>query len=370
MGDVLPNGLVTRPRPLIDSLNSDRWLKAEERTTELIACIQPNQASEERRNAVADYVQKHITNSFTCQVFTFGSFPLKTYLPDGDINLTVISKSSNLRESLPSEVRDMLETEENNQNAEFLVKEVQYIQAEEKIIKCVVDNIAVNIAFNQFGGLCNLCFLEEADILINQNGLFKRSIILIKAWCYYESRLGSHNELISAYALGILVVYIFHLYNNHFAGPLEVLYRFLELFSIFNWDCYCVSLWGPVSIFSLPDVTAEPPRLDSGELLLKEVFLTTCNSVSDALFPDGQDNRQEIFDRQHFNVIDPFRATNNLCRSISKGNFYRIRSAFTFGAKRMERLLVCPQEDLVAEVNQLFTNTLERHGRGISPSTG
>lgn len=130
------------------------------------------------------------------------------------------------------QVRDMLDNEENNQNAGFHVKEVQYIQAEEKIIKCVVDNIAVNIAFNKFGGLCNLCFLEEADILINQNGLFKRSIILIKAWCYYESSLGGHDSLISAYALGILVVYIFHLYNNHFAGPLEVLYRFLELFSI------------------------------------------------------------------------------------------------------------------------------------------
>ncbi|KAI3699086.1 hypothetical protein L2E82_43112 [Cichorium intybus] len=119
------------------------------------------------------------------------------------------------------QVRDMLDNEENNQNAGFHVKEVQYIQAEEKIIKCVVDNIAVNIAFNKFGGLCNLCFLEEADILINQNGLFKRSIILIKAWCYYESSLGGHDS-ISAYALGILVVYIFHLYNNHFAGPLEV----------------------------------------------------------------------------------------------------------------------------------------------------
>lgn len=30
-----------------------------------------------------------------------------------------------------------------------------------KIIKCLVDNIVVDISFNQLGGLCTLCFLEE-----------------------------------------------------------------------------------------------------------------------------------------------------------------------------------------------------------------
>ncbi|GJY57598.1 hypothetical protein Tco_0456713 [Tanacetum coccineum] len=47
-------------RPLIDSLDSERWLKAEERTAELTTRIQPNQPSEERRNVVADYVQRLI----------------------------------------------------------------------------------------------------------------------------------------------------------------------------------------------------------------------------------------------------------------------------------------------------------------------
>lgn len=36
---------------------------------------------------------------------------------------------------------------------------------------------------------------------------------------------------------------------------LQVLYRFLEFFSKFDWDNFCVSLWGPVPISSLPDVT-------------------------------------------------------------------------------------------------------------------
>ncbi|KAM7472296.1 hypothetical protein LguiA_010479 [Lonicera macranthoides] len=364
---LLPNGLLPNAGPLIRVFDSERWLKAEERTAELVACIQPNQPSEERRNAVADYVQRLIMKCFPCQVFTFGSVPLKTYLPDGDIDLTAFSNNQNLKDTWASEVRDMLENEEKNENAEFHVKEVQYIQAEVKIIKCLVENIVVDISFNQLGGLCTLCFLEEVDHLINQNHLFKRSIILIKAWCYYESRiLGAHHGLISTYALETLVLYIFHLYNNSFAGPLEVLYRFLEFFSNFDWESFCVSLWGPVPISSLPDVTAEPPRKDSGELLLSKLFLDACSSVY-AVFPSGQENQGQSFVSKHFNVIDPLRVNNNLGRSVSKGNFFRIRSAFAFGAKRLARLLDCPEESIVFEVNQFFLNTWDRHGSGLRP---
>ncbi|XP_054783579.1 uncharacterized protein LOC129290712 isoform X2 [Prosopis cineraria] len=365
---LLPNGLLRKEAAsVIRALDSERWLKAEERTAELIKCIQPNPPSEERRNAVADYVQRLIMQCFPCQVFTFGSVPLKTYLPDGDIDLTAFSKSQNLKDTWAHQVRDMLENEEKSENAEFRVKEVQYIQAEVKIIKCLVENIVVDISFNQLGGLCTLCFLEEVDHLINQSHLFKRSIILIKAWCYYESRiLGAHHGLISTYALETLVLYIFHVYNNSFAGPLEVLYRFLEFFSQFDWDNFCVSLWGPVPISSLPDVTAEPPRKDGGDLLLSKLFLDACSSVY-AVLPGGQENQGQPFVSKHFNVIDPLRVNNNLGRSVSKGNFFRIRSAFAFGAKQLAKLLDCPKEDLIFEVNQFFMNTWDRHGSGQRP---
>jgi len=64
------------------------------------------------------------------QVFTFGSVPLKTYLPDGDIDVTAFGNSEELKEIWANLVRDALEREEKSENAEFHVKEVQYIQAE------------------------------------------------------------------------------------------------------------------------------------------------------------------------------------------------------------------------------------------------
>lgn len=68
-----------------------------------------------------------------------------------------------------------------------------------------------------------LPLLIQVDRLIGNDHLFKRSIILIKAWCYYESRiLGAHHGLISTYALETLVLYIFHRFRSTLNGPLAV----------------------------------------------------------------------------------------------------------------------------------------------------
>ena len=146
-----------------------------------------------------------------------------------------------------------------------------------------MENMIVDISFNQLGGLCTLSFLEQVwaiqfvikiamighlivaqkwvgwfqsglvtiilcllilvwkvqwcsdfssfyillglqvDQYIGKDHIFKRSIILIKAWCYYESRiLGAHHGLISTYALETLVLYIFHLFHSSLDGPLTV----------------------------------------------------------------------------------------------------------------------------------------------------
>lgn len=66
---LLPNGLLPNEgSSAIRVLDPERWLKAEERTAELIVCVQPNRPSEELRNAVADYVQRLVVQCFPCQV--------------------------------------------------------------------------------------------------------------------------------------------------------------------------------------------------------------------------------------------------------------------------------------------------------------
>lgn len=63
-------------------------------------------------------------------MFPFGSVPLKTYLPDGDIDLSAFSPFHNVEDALANDVRVVLEGEERNKASEFEVRDVQYIHAE------------------------------------------------------------------------------------------------------------------------------------------------------------------------------------------------------------------------------------------------
>nr|KYP62362.1 hypothetical protein KK1_016894 [Cajanus cajan] len=153
------------------------------------------------------------------------------------------------------------------------------------------------------------------DRLVAKDHLFKRSIILIKALCYYKSRvLGAHHGLISTYALETLVLYIFHQFHVSLDGPLAVLYRFLDYFSKFDWDNYCVSLKEPISKSSLPNVVAKVPE-NGGNTLLTEGFIRSC--VESFSVPSrGSDLNLRAFPQKHLNIIDPLKENNNLGRSV------------------------------------------------------
>lgn len=376
MGDLHLNGAVfgedrpyssSPPSPPLPVLNPDpssvteeAWFAAEETTADILRRIQPTLAADRRRREVVDYVQRLIRFGARCEVFPYGSVPLKTYLPDGDIDLTALS-CQNIEDGLVSEVHAVLRGEENNEAAEYEVKDVRFIDAEVKLVKCLVQNIVVDISFNQLGGLSTLCFLEKVDRLVAKDHIFKRSIILIKAWCYYESRiLGAHHGLISTYALETLVLYIFHRFHVSLDGPLAVLYRFLDYFSKFDWDNYCVSLKGPVGKSSVSDVVAEAPE-NGGNTLLTDEFIRSCVE-SFSVPPRGLELNLRSFPQKHLNIIDPLKENNNLGRSVNKGNFYRIRSAFKYGARKLGWILMLPEDRIADELNRFFANTLDRHG--------
>ncbi|KAL3517962.1 hypothetical protein ACH5RR_020551 [Cinchona calisaya] len=343
------------------SISDDNRGVAEETIQEVINAIHPTMDSEEKRNDVIEYVQGLLRNSLEFEVFPYGSVPLKTYLPEGDIDLTVISNPYT-EESWACNVLSVLRREEQNENAEYEVKDTQFIDAEVKLVKCLVQNIVIDISFNQLGGLSTLCFLEQVDRLVGRDHLFKRSIILIKAWCYYESRtLGAHHGLISTYALETLVLYIFHLFHSSLDGPLAVLHRFLDYFSKFDWENYCISLNGPVCKSSLPEIVVQSPQNEGNQVMLSEDFLKNCVEMFSVPIR-GMETNSRVFSPKHLNIIDPLKEYNNLGRSVHRGNFYRIRSAFNYGARKLGRILSLPKDEIADEIKKFFGNTLQRHG--------
>ncbi|KAG4196570.1 hypothetical protein ERO13_A06G179700v2 [Gossypium hirsutum] len=352
----------SNPHPL--SIDTELWLLSEQRTQEILCIIQPSLVSEQNRQNIIAYFQRLIKGYYGIEVFPFGSVPLKTFLPDGDIDLTALSHQ-NMEENLARYICGILQ--HNQQNSEVLVQDVQYIRAQVKIVKCTVNDIPVDISFNQTAGLSALCFLEKVDQLIGKDHLFKRSIILIKAWCYYESRiLGAHHGLISTYALETMILYIINVFHSSLFGPLAVLYKFLDYYSTFDWANYCISLSGPVLVSSLPAVVAESPENDGDELLLSRDFLNHCRvAYSGSMQP--LEIAPNVFPVKYLNIIDPLKESNNLGRSVSKGNFHRIRCALSFGAQRLSEILMLPGENMGMALEKFFVNTLDRNGRGQRP---
>lgn len=342
-------------------VSDESWDTAETTIQEIVFTIQPTLMADQKRKDIIEYVQRLIGYCTGCEVFPYGSVPLRTYLPDGDIDLSVFTFAT-ADDGLVSDVYNVLRGEEHNEASHYNVKDVHCIHAEVKLVKCIVEDIVVDISFNQLGGLGTLCFLEQVDRLTGKDHLFKRSIILIKAWCYYKSRiLGAHHGLISTYALETLVLYIFHQFHTSLKGPLCVLYTFLDYFSKFDWDNYCVSLKGPVCISSLPYITAELLKKEKDDLLLSENFLKSCQDMFSVSF-DGFETTLRAFPLKHLNIIDPLRENNNLGRSVSRGNFYRIRSAFKLGARKLGWILLLPRERISVELKKFFANTVDGHG--------
>ncbi|XP_021301416.1 uncharacterized protein LOC8067188 isoform X2 [Sorghum bicolor] len=358
----VPEDEVEPAHPDPSSIPPDAWRRFESAALGVVNKIQPTVASENFRSAVIDYLKRLLGSRAGVQVFPFGSVPLKTYLPDGDIDLTAFSPAIS-DENLANQVYAILSSEQHRKDSEFDVKDVQYIHAE---------NIVVDISVNQIGGLSTLCFLEKVDENFGKKHLLKRSIVLIKDWCYYESRiLGAQNGLLSTYALEVLVLYVFLIFHRSLGGPLAVLYRFLDFYSKFDWDSKGISLFGPVSLSSLPNLVTDPhlPAIDDDFFVPREKILRKYAEDFSAP-PRNSERDAQVFSRKFLNIVDPLKQSNNLGRSVNKGNFYRIRSAFDFGARKLGKILQMPVCYTVNEVNQFFSNTLKRNHTGFRPDDG
>ena len=211
--------------------------------------------SEIRRRAVFEHIKQLAQECFGTAhtlVSAYGSVPLRAYLPDGDIDVCLLGDHRVIdKVHWTTKFRKHIEKAEAEADPphEFAVSEVSVINAEVRLMKCIVDGMMVDVSANQFGGLASLGFLEEMNAFIGRDDLFVRSIILVKAWGFYEGRiLGAHHALISTYALETLVLYIINKYHADLTCPLSVLHKLLSVFAEFDWEGNALTIHGPVAI--------------------------------------------------------------------------------------------------------------------------
>lgn len=116
------------------------------------------------------------------QPFVYGSVPLKTFLPGGDLDIGVVIRSVSAVPTFFFRLQRLLESESGSFNSPLNVRSITVIDAEVKLIKCICNDLLVDISTNTFSAYSTLKFFDSIDHMIG-GGLFKRSLILIKVSC-------------------------------------------------------------------------------------------------------------------------------------------------------------------------------------------
>ena len=87
-----------------------------------------------------------------------------------------------------------------NGEAERSVRNVSFVNAQVKVVNCTVNNLSVDISQISVGPLASVALFESIDRLVGRNHVFKRSVVLIKAWLKHEAQRWALKE--SAQELG------------------------------------------------------------------------------------------------------------------------------------------------------------------------
>lgn len=298
----------------------------------------PNKESLHHRYTVYKLLKSSIYRALEkklIKVTVYGSLPLRTFLEEGDIDITVITTPED--SEYPNLILDKIKSQLLK---DFEISKLEYVQSEVPLLKIQVFSINIDISINQIGGVRSLIFLEEISRLYPKH-LLKKSIVVCKAWCTYYGRiLGSQMGLLGAYALEILIVFIINSFPECRSGPLDVLKTLLQYFSKFDWENWIVTCLGVVPRHKWTGDECEiggklPLCADKIHLFREEL---RCGHTS--------------WSHRFVNIADPVFPGNNLGKRIEFAQFERMKSCFVLASEIVQEFgvlrLFCKYKPQVA----------------------
>lgn len=258
------------PKSSIDQFSDD-----------IIAVVGPTYQTVMVRDQIFDSIKKFINYIFIstypgliCSVYTYGSVPLKTFLVDSDIDISLIisDESGIVQPPLCQKIYlELIKRFEEVAAANPEITGIQSIMAEVQVVKLQWYSVPIDITLQQYSAYVSYNFLEMINQMLGKEGLFKRSIILIKSWCLYESHiLGSQNGNLCSYAIEIMILYVLNNYYDECCAPLDVLRIFVRSFSSFEWDKEILSIFGPIPIASYTKELATVRNLIRHSIILMQ----------------------------------------------------------------------------------------------------
>jgi hypothetical protein len=226
-----------------------------------ISLLEPQENQLQYRSLIEKFVFQMVRKCLGAQVYEMGLHSLRCFLPDDDITLSIYL-CRGLESTWYSRLLEKLnkltsELAVNHAENGIMIKNVRpLIENNEQHVQCTVGNTTIDIKANAKLDLCFIAFLEELDRKIGKNHLFKRSLLLVRAWWSYEAPVYLKTRIQSSIfphsAICIMVVSIFHRHHYLISFPFQALCLFFMEFASFDWSGYALTIFGPLRLSSLP----------------------------------------------------------------------------------------------------------------------
>lgn len=230
----------------------------------IVNALIPTAASLDQRMKIFKFVRDLVCRTSGTQLFPAGSFVTHTFLPDGDIDGTVFVPKM-LDDSWYVKINEALCLSAFNPTPgeDFTVSNVSFLNNEIKTIRSLINGVSFDVTTNQAVSLQVEALMERVDEFIGNNHLFKRSLLLVKAWMawefekYIDSNLSSElqrqqkgremTKILSTQSLILMLIFTFNKEGEHISHPFQALVHLLDLFLKFDWASMAMTIRGPIS---------------------------------------------------------------------------------------------------------------------------
>eukprot|EP01038_Epipyxis_sp_PR26KG_P005817 gene5817-8023_t len=391
---------------------------------EILQTLQPHVEQLQYRDSAINFLRKFTRKSISSNVFEIGLHQLRAFLPDDAIKLSVTISKSHLSDwhkifiehtnNVIEKIAPILEDEDNDHFEDtkpLLVHSVSGVSCcsynSNFKVMGMIDSIEFEIVSNSRADLCMLAFLEEVNTIVGKDFLFKRSIILIRAWLNYDAEQYAGSPIkhyLSDFAVCIMICAIFNQFYNTINTPFDALCYFLLEYSNYDGTSQAITIQGIVPFKSETSNQPLLPIADFNFLLPTSLIdkywqafnisqideedteyqLRMASSSSEDIgsvvnFSVGNNSNNgstlKNFDRFLFNVIHPFTHTNMVREKLSTRRVAKLTKALQCGATGLSVLLkevssIQSNSKLCQEkLKNFFALTLQKFSSKSRPDT-
>ncbi len=377
----------------------------------LLKLIMPTEAQFTTKSSIFSLIRSQSRLAVNCSVFEFGLHEIGCNLPDDKLEISLLLSKNHFPTWHTSLCERLLAVAEGTVDSwvdadvsgapnnvlggagvvpqpTHKVTDVRYTTDDSAYyVMCNVDsNWSVEISSNRRQELCMLAFYEEVANLVGKDYLFKRSLLLIRAWWSYETVTYVERDIrhyLPQNALCLMVCMIFNKFHWRIESPLQALALFLAEFLQYDNKKHVITLQGLVPFnahshsgqgssivggnsqrMPLQLIPPQQRHLLTFEVLEKYWQLFNIGSsaassnetpaISKSQFNPYNTTGYIAFDKAGFNILHPFTHTSLITEKVSSRRLSLIQKALQSGATKMTESI---QKCIDANSTTSFTST-------------